>query len=505
MTSSNRMKKTWWLVAYLVLSLVIVIDMNRYISDSPIIGDAAQNMRMAYNLYVYNTISNDRVVEGNPRPTNYREPLPPILYAAYMYLNPSINKHASLESFIEGENTARIKQFNFILIFLLLLGSGLLIYRLTAGNVYPFLLAGFIYFYFIRFGGHFNSLYTELHAATLIIWTTYFLILSVEKRLIMNFLIAGILLGLLILTKAVFFYLSIFIVMIFAAGIFWENDQESESKIRKIMYIVLFVFGILTVISPWLIRNKIHFDTYEISQRGGNVLHLRAIKNQMTNDEIIGAFYYYGPETYKRIVKNTILGAQDIDFEAGGKYQRLKRSHAIDQIANSLGLPDMAISFQSISRSERRHLQNLYQNAGYLNTRQIADKIVADEAKRMILDAPLKHVLMSVPFFWRGIWCFPNSTIPLISKTMKNFINDMNNLLSYMSLFGIFVLSLYRKSALLNLVSIIPILMIIFYAVLSHNIPRYTEAAIPSLLVCYVYVIYLIISKLEYRFISINS
>jgi len=482
---------------YVILCMLIVINMNRHYSDDPITSDAAQNLTMSYNLYVYNIISSNSEVINIPRPTNYREPVPPIFNALYMHLHPVITKEASLDSFLDGENTIRIKKANLFWVFFLLIGLGLIIFKLTENRFFTLLLLILVYFYFIRFGNHFQSLYTELQAACLIIWTSYFLLLSAINKTSINYLLAGLFLGLLILTKAVFYYLSIFIALFIVIDCYYGAKRLPWAKIC--VQSGIFILGIFLVVAPWLIRNKIHFDEYQITQRGGIVLHYRAMKNQMTNEEVVGAIHFFGPELYKSI-SGKVFNIKEDDFEVGGRFERVKRSHEIDSIARSEGNPELAVSFYGITRAKRSELIYHYASLGYEESFRKADEDLWNEAKQVIKVNPVKHILMTGVFLWRGMWCFPNSTIPLIGIKLQSYTNNLINLLSYISLFGIFLVSIYRKDFILISVTLFSVLMIVFHATLTNGIQRFNEPTIPVLLISLIIVLNLIFESQKNKF-----
>jgi hypothetical protein len=216
--------------------------MNGLFTDTRLIGGESENLEMGYYLYTEGVMALKRDSTGTPIPTNYREPVPPIVNALFMYVHPSINQDASIESFKEGVNTKRIKKVNLIWILLLQLGVGYLVYIITKHKYLPFLSLLLVLIYFIRFGNHFDGLFTELPAATIIIWCSIFLVKSFEHPSWGNYLTTGVLLGLLILTKAMFFYLSVVIIV---------PILILTRKNKRFAYGAILVTGTLIIVAPW--------------------------------------------------------------------------------------------------------------------------------------------------------------------------------------------------------------------------------------------------------------
>ncbi|WP_234571696.1 hypothetical protein [Rhodohalobacter sp. 614A] len=472
-------------IVYVVFCFAILFYMHGLIDNKPIVSDAVQNLRMAYHLYNSGVLSNENDTTVVPEPTNYREPIPPIVTAAFIALHPGLNK-VTLQSLQSGEHTKKIKQVDLFWILLLLIGVGFLSYSVTANKWVPFLALFFILIYFIRFGGHFGTLFTELPAAALIIWSSYFLLIAVKWERLFIYFIAGLSLGLLILIKAVFYYLFLVLLLVFIFG------GTSEKKPVKVG---LLFFGAFIVVGPWLIRNYYIYGEVGITQRGGVVLYQRAEHNMMTKEEVNGAIYLWGPEIYRSIVRDSFLGFKESDFESGGKLVRLNRDLESDSAAVDDGRPELAESFFNKSRAEVNRLQTEMGRDGQEASRRDVYNFLQGEAKEMILNHPVRHVLMSPVFLWRGIWCFPNSTIPLFPDTLQRYLHDVVNLLAYLSLWSFFIFGLIKFDRIYMALTILPVLMLLFHAGATHNIPRFSDPAIPSMLICLSILFFYVIRK----------
>ena len=459
-----------------MISLLVLIYMNGLITSNPIRSDAQQNLRMGYHLYKNGVISKDADVTGKPAPTNYREPVPPVVTAIFMYLHPGIEKTDSLSSFENGVNTKRVKQVNLIWLFLLQIGVGLLAFRVSRNKVVPFLAWFLVFFYFIRFGNHFDEMNTELASAVLIIWSSYLLLVTLSRKSIIYFTITGLLLGLLILTKAVFYYVAPVVILALLVYKF--------RTVRFLNYAAL-AGAIVLVVFPWMVRNYTIYEEFSITQRGGSVLYQRAMLNQLNGEEVVGAVYHWGPQLYRSVVNLTPFEIDSADFKPGGPYQRLLRDQIGDSIAIDRGRPDQAISLFGKTRAEINRLQNVLGNEEQEGPRHEAFDIMQAEGMDMILSSPVKHGAMSLLFLWRGVWALPNATIPVINDPLQSIIHNLINLAAYLSIFIFLGYGFFRKKDGLLILSIIPAFMILFQAAVSPSLSRFNEPAIPSMLVAF--------------------
>ena len=471
---------------YIFCCLLIVIYMNGLISSKPIVSDAEQNLSMAYHLYNHGVYSISSGTTTDPIPTNYREPVPPTVTALFMALHPAIDKNATLESLHSGKYKEIIKQVDLFWILLLMIGTGALTFLLTGNKFAPFLALFLVLTYFIRFGGNFGTLFTELPGAALIICSSLMLVLASRNENLLLYFFTGLTMGILILTKAVFFYLFLVVLLYF---VFMGS---SEKKFKKIGLLFL---GAILLVGPWLIRNYKLYDDISVTSRGGLVLHHRATMNMMTSEEIVGAVYFWGPEIYQDIVNGSSLGIEKEDLESGGRLVRLNRWLESDSLFVDLGIPELAESFYSQSRAEIQRLQVLHGTGGREASRREVYKIMQSDAEEMILSHPIRHALMSPLFLWRGIWCFPDSTIPLLGDTIQIYLHNIVNLLSYLALFGLFFYGLWKQKRLYILFSLLPVLMLLFHGALAHNPPRLSDPAIPSLLISLTVVLFYWVQK----------
>jgi 4-amino-4-deoxy-L-arabinose transferase-like glycosyltransferase len=286
--------------------------------------------------------------------------------------------------------------------------------------------------------------------------------------------------GLLILTKAKFFYL--FIIILLPLTIFTSSKKRVKS-------IGILLIGSLIVLSPWLIRNYLLFGEFNIVMRGGDTISKRVLFNQMQKEEIKGALYLWGPELYKDLVVNTHLSVDPNEFKIGGKYERISRGHVIGNHAIRMGMPDKAIDYHSKVRARSVLLKHDYLKKGLDNKSALLQthNKMKSESIHWIMMNPIKHITMSPLFIWKSIWCFPNSTIPLLSSKLQQYIHNVLNLISYLLIFILFIYGAIKRKKDLIALTLIPVIMLLFLVFVTHSLPRYTQPLIPSMLVSLVH------------------
>jgi hypothetical protein len=212
-------------------------------------------------------------------------------------------------------------------------------------------------------------------------------------------------------------------------------------------------------------RNYYYFGSASITERSGLVLLMRALKNQMTWTEYIGSFYYWSDGLHRNTVRRA-LGFTSADLMKGGRLQRLNwhgegdpQLAKEDWAAETAGEPEKALTYYTRARAERVQLTKELQAKGDPHPRSSADELLRKRAVQLILEHPLNHLLATVPLLWRGA---PVSA-PLLA------------VLAVVAL-------VWRRRDLL--VYILPAMtMIAFYALLTHNEPRYNAPANPVVIV----------------------
>jgi hypothetical protein len=226
---------------------------------------------------------------------------------------------------------------------------------------------------------------------------------------------------------------------------------------------LLLAAGFCSVVLPWMYRNYEHFGTFQIVERGGAVLYMRAVKDGMSAEEYRGSFYVWAPGKLQGLV-GAVLGFSDADLREGGRLQRLNREADSDFAERDLaaehaGKPDDAVSYYRKARAERTRVQHELLARGVANPTVEADRMLQDEAVAVIRAHPGDHLLMTIPLLWRGAAVvFPVLCVGLAYGLIKRRTE-----------IAIFILPSMG--------------MTLFYALFSHFIPRYGVATVPVTIV----------------------
>jgi hypothetical protein len=219
-----------------------------------------------------------------------------------------------------------------------------------------------------------------------------------------------------------------------------------------------------------MFRNLLEFGSFQITDRGGEVLMIRANYNGMNEDEYFGAFYHLTepPLLKKRI--GDYFGFSQKDLEAGGRLQRLNRDGAAsfaanDKAAEKAGNPERAVSFYRAARAEMTRLTNYYSNEGAKSPTHKADRELQSKALSVFLAQPIKHLKTSVLFMWAGI--VNHGTIPL---------------LIFPFVWVLALVGILQKNAVMIGLSLLPVGTFTFLSLTSHFLPRFSAPVIPNLI-----------------------
>jgi hypothetical protein len=331
------------------------------------------------------------------------------------------------------------------------------------------------YVYFLKRDEIINRTLTEIQAATLLVWFAFFLIRALETKKAAWFAAAGILLGGLALTKAAFLYVGIGLIaaIALAYGV-WPPPQWR--RLRVFALVGVMTASMAVVVLPWMVRNFVQFESFEISQRGGLALMFRAYYNKMNDTEFKGAFYHFARGGLRENL-GSYLGYSPRDLEAMGRLQRLnsKRSASFaarDLEAEKAGRPDDAISFYRAARAERVRFTKFFAEQGVEHPSNRADAELQRQAISQIIADPLQHLKTSLVFMWRGV---------------PSFNDIVLTPLALLSLFTMAATGLLRRNAVMLGISLLPAGAFLFYALTSYFEPRYSAPLVPNFILALIF------------------
>lgn len=439
------------------------LQLTTLISDVPFKNDASQNAKSAYYLSQHGVISVDKRETDDPSPSNFREPVPIFVVAAIIQIQEKLLGHEfSLETINSDGNPKIFKSANILWALVLLAAIYVLTHDISQSFSLSILASLVSYFAFVANPLVIDTLFTELQAATLLTLTVMMIVKATRSVHVRNFAWIGIFAGLLSLTKASFFYIFIGIALLFIVVFLIRKERDIVKR-------VLLSFAIFAAIAAsWMTRNFFQFGEFEITQRGGVVLLGRAYYDLMSQEEMVGSLYHWGPPSLKNISIKPYWDFSAEDFEIGGSMQRLKRS--VDILR---GKPDDPITYYFQARAERNRLREYYRKQKEEFPNHLADNDVQSQAIGLITENPVRHLVMTGIFTWRGIWDLR------IFKASNNF-SDTSNLVLFLSLMlGIPVYAFRKKDFSLFAFWLLPFAAISFFAIFSHNIPRYSRMVYP--------------------------
>ena len=417
-------------------------------NDYPIVQpDAYENLTAAYNLAHHGVISTeDDPAVKTPAPSEYREPLPIAALAGYIAALQSVRGDKPLGDLMFGDDARLLKQSNIlwgVLLSLVLFGT---ILRFTSS--YAWAALGTLATH-IGLAPEYNGLYTEVAAAAMLALTCAIAAIAMREQRARWIFATGLMFGAMTLTKAAFLYVSIVLIGFVAAWGLWRLLRSGQALGLKAA--LLLSLGTALVLAPWVARNHAHFDQLSLSGRGGHVLLTRAVKNEMTQEEYRGAWFAYAPRPL-RWVTSRLTGFDKSDLAEGGRLVRLMRHvDPRDRAAEAAGRPHDAVSYFAKVKAMRAELQMRRPEADSL----AIDDTLKQRALAMIAAAPLAHLAATPLFLWRGA---PYVFVILLAGALYACVRRRWWLLVYVA----------------------PAMgLVLFYAVLTHFIPRYSDPMLP--------------------------
>lgn len=486
---TTRLSVLWsrhaiWLA--LLLASVLAWYSMRHVAEDNIKADARQNLSIAFNVAHHGEFSL-KWRSDVAKPSNFREPLPIWVVAAYLKTFALPDPAGEV---FKGPNAVHIKKHNAGWVFLGFLGCWLLIHALTGSHLGALLGSMVIHWLLLDLPYLVNTLYTELVASVLLIWCTWLLVKAFDTQERRYWLLAGVLFGLLALTKAIFLYAAIASLPFIVLAQLYRRDELRGRVMLALQAGTLVALGLAFTVAPWMVRNWVHFDSLQITEgRGGWVLYKRHLLNNMTPEEYKGGFHYYGPAIFRDLVKETswALSADDAT-KIGGRVSRLHIGESefqrLDLEAQWRGQPDRAVTYYRKTSAKAQALHDHYKKLGHPNPTQQADHDMQAIGKAGIRQELGAHMKVTVLLAWRGFWSFPPRLFlpfgpdPAQARPMLEWLN----LVSGLALYAVFLMGLLMRRSRWLMFAVPTVSMLSVYALLTQNMARFTVPANPLLL-----------------------
>ncbi len=450
------------LVGLGLLVLVLLVRLNvAIIGEDAQTRDAAQNVRFGYAFADDGTFSTVR-----DDPTMYREPLPIAAIALQLRIDPRLADVTLRELSRDGPAIRALKQQNLLWAGLLLAGVALQTWRLSTRR--RALLAGAavvaVHAVFIETVA--DRMLSELPSAAFIVWAGLFAQQALSTRRLLPAVTLGALIGLAALTKASMLYIGLVYVLLLAVLLVLSGRRS----LREVGVGALAVLVALSaVVGPWMARNAQNFGAASIADRGGLSLWYRAIYEQASPEELRGSWYEFTPLPL-RPVAGAILGVAPEDLD--GPLRRVARFHPDES--------EEQRSFYSLARVDRVTLSEEYLEAG-IETRDqarvLADQDLIRQGLEVLQRDPLLFLRTTPMFLWRGSW--PILAAPLVPQPLLGLINPA----AMGALLLVGVGSVLRRRPERFAVVGLPLGVVAFSALLTMYEPRFTEPALPMMLI----------------------
>lgn len=477
----------WALLSLFSLVLLFTLMSGELISDRTIYGDGVGQLRAAYNLYAHNVFAEQ--LGSPPVPDNFIEPFPAFVNSLYFrLLEWRLGAPLDFAEMHWGSLVYAVKQIHLAWIFVGQMSLALFVYALSRKAwlaTAAVLLAQMFFFGNVRVV---DTYYTELQGGVLLLLSSMALYFTVLRFSIWPAVASGVLLALLALTKASFYYINLVVLLVLALVFLYVAWSEKRFTIKKAMAVWLAVLvAYAAVLGPWVARNYALFNSPAISDRGGIVLYIRATKNQMNPEEVRGALYLYGPRLYHRMGEWWPYArplADELDPNTGA-WMRVNRNRSPN-------------SFFAQVRNELSTAMSVPDKTGHTKTMNEVAHDMNQRAVQSILSQPLKHMGMSFVFLWRGMWDIVPVNFYFMSHEYDAWVSELLIFSVYcFGLIGFFLLFIFsRRRVDFVSLGLLAYGGIAFYAGLSHFLPRYMLVFYPMLILMTIVSLFACINKL---------
>jgi hypothetical protein len=448
MSSSSMTIVRWVTVCALAVALLVV--WARQIDGAPVERDSNQTVRMALDLDRHGVMSLD---ESAPyTATDYREPIPVLACYLGIKIIDALMGPAPEDAYFSGERVKYLKYQNLLWLALLSVASFWATVELTASPALALIAVVLVNLPFA--GGPLDmrltdDLYSEMIASAFFVLACTCLGIGFSRQRLGYLIAAGVLFGIVTLTKAAVLYIFAGVVMLLPLFYFLRRFPV-RAGMRDIAVLVLAFF---VVISPWMYRNYVQLGSFQLSQRAGVVLMYRALEDQMTPLEYKGTFYVWAPNSLRRPI-GKLLGFSHDDLQRGGRLQRISILEDTDFAKDDLaaehaGRPDLSLTYYRKARAERTQVEMQLAKAGRPQAELEGDEILKKRAAGMIMAQPGRWLVLTVPYLWRGA----TLVFPILLVAL--------------------VLALRRRDYQLALFALPAFGLVMFYALFSHFIARY--------------------------------
>jgi hypothetical protein len=404
-------------------------------------------------------------------PNMYREPLTSWTIAAQAMVDPRLRGLTFADVDREGPAARAVKQQNLIWAALTLLGVGQLALMLLGGRgrhetMVAVLAVLLTHVAFLEWEDVTDRSLSELAAAAILVWVTVATVNAVDRPSRRAWLVVGMTLGLLALTKASFLYVALVLLPVLTLLRLWRAAAPPRTLLRDLAVALV---GLALVVTPWMGRNLQQFGTFGISDRGGLAIWFRVTWNEASSEELRGAWVYFAPLPAQPALGRA-LGVDLGDFVGEGSLRRVARFAPEDESEGR--------SFYRLARRDRGELTDAYlaQGLPQWEAAHQADRDLMSRGVRALRDDPGGFIRTFPVFLWRGTWSM------LFSNLIPSVLLAPLNLAGMALLMIALALSVLRGRPRWFAAVGTAGGIVVFYALLSHFEPRQARPAAPIML-----------------------
>lgn len=441
-------------LAAAVGAVLLLSVWSSWLTGAPATADGAQNLQMALSLAHRGVVSTGA---AGDRPDMFREPLPAFTGALAVRTIEAVAGPAPDVDWAAGPRVRGLKTQNLVWLALLTLasfGAGRTLGLSRTGAAAAAALVNLAAFALRR--EFVDSLGTDLAAAALLTAGAALLAKGWMSRRWRWWIGAGLTLGFGALVKAslvhVVIGLGVALTLLAAwRARGWPGDNRGAA-------ILLLLLAAATVVTPWSERNQRLFGTRAITDRGGEVLLLRAYEDQVTPQEYRGVWCAYAPGRLRPALCR-LTGWSGADLRQDGRLGRFNRAAptdpgAVRRAAEAGEGPVPGLGFYRTAKA--RYLVLVDRRRDAPSPLTAADADARREALALIAAHPGRHLMMVPAFLWRGLG---GLTVWIGLVALAALVRRRDDL-------AVFLLPAVGLG--------------LFLALFSHFIPRYAWPMIPA-------------------------
>lgn len=357
--STNRGRRWLKMIFPLLPMLFGIFLASFYMSPTRPVYDGAQYFAMAYNMAKYNVSSVSTADTPTVKPDDLREPVTSFLISLGMRAFIDLNRHR-LSCFLSPSMPCAslvndLTYLNVVLFSAIVLMTYVAAFTIT-GSTLAALLASFVMASNTVLPSYMRVFTSEMPAALFVLIHAWFLFLAFKRRPRPLYALgAGIALGVLILTKAVFFYWLLLLVGILPVAILvCRRDLRKQVLVTGLVALA----PACAMAGTWIARNYIDFGEAVVAQRGPIVLALRAEYTTISWRQYLGGYLFFtpyvGPELADSVFGSSVRKVFDYNQGASAIESPKHKLTVITKMyaANSNPMSGGAAAFDSLMRRE---------------------------------------------------------------------------------------------------------------------------------------------------------